>query len=607
VDQPSTDWLPLLKRHFGFGSFRPLQAEIIRDTLAGRDVFAVLPTGGGKSLCFQLPALLAPGLTVVVSPLIALMKDQVDALDAAGIPATCLNSSLAPGESRPRLRGLHAGEFRLLYLSPERLLLPGMLEDLRRWNLARFAIDEAHCISEWGHDFRPEYRQLASLRESFPDVPMMAVTATATERVRADILRQLRLRDPAVYVASFNRPNLTYRVRAKAGAYEQVLQFIRERRNQAGIVYVQSRKGVDSLSARLRADRIAAAPYHAGLSPEDRARNQDLFLRDEVSVIVATIAFGMGINKPNVRFVVHYDLPKSIEGYYQETGRAGRDGLPSECLLLFTPGDALKHAQFIDEKPDLAEQRLAREQLQRMVDYAETARCRRAELLAYFGEERPEQSCDACDNCLSPRPTFDGTIEAQKLLSCAYRVRERSGFDVGVQHLVDILRGADTERVRKWNHDQLSTYGIGRDRGKAFWSAIARELIRLGYLRQDTGRFPTVGLTPEGLEVLRSRRQIVLANPIHAPAAAPSATSPGAIPSDEELFEKLRQLRKQIADELGKPPYIVFGDAALRNMARDLPLSEAEFRAISGVGDYKLRQFGDRFLEVIREHLGSLR
>ena len=383
-----------LKQFFGFSSFRPLQEEIIRDALAGKDVFAVLPTGGGKSLCFQLPALVRPGLTVVVSPLIALMKDQVDALQAAGVAATFLNSSLAAGESRPRLRGLHNGEFRLLYVAPERLMLSGFLEDLKKWNVNLFAIDEAHCISEWGHDFRPEYRQLQTLRGIFPDVPMMALTATATERVRGDIVRQLHLEDPACYVASFNRPNLTYRVAAKSGAYEQILSFVQARPKESGIIYVQARKTADSLAARLSADGVKALPYHAGMTAGDRTKNQEAFLRDEARVICATIAFGMGINKPNVRFVIHHDLPKNIEGYYQETGRAGRDGLPGECLLLFSPGDRVKQMRFIDEKPNPQEREIARAQLEQMIHYAEIATCRREFLLGYFGEKfDPDASC----------------------------------------------------------------------------------------------------------------------------------------------------------------------------------------------------------------------
>ena len=622
-----------LKQFFGFSSFRPLQEEIIRDSLAGRDVFAVLPTGGGKSLCFQLPALVRPGLTVVVSPLIALMKDQVDALQAAGVAATFLNSSLGAGGSRPRLRGLHAGEFRLLYVAPERLMLSGFLDDLKKWQVNLFAIDEAHCISEWGHDFRPEYRQLLALRDLFPDVPMMALTATATERVRVDIVKQLHLRSPACYVASFNRPNLTYRVAAKSGAYEQILSYVRARPNECGIIYVQARKTAESMAAKLSADGVQALPYHAGMTAGDRTKNQEAFLRDEARVICATIAFGMGINKPNVRFVIHYDLPKNIEGYYQETGRAGRDGLPSECLLLFSPGDRVKQMRFIDEKSDPKERDIARAQLEQMIHYAEVATCRREFLLGYFGEKfqpsqlrssrreeaptsssRMDQSlltsaateginCGGCDNCLAPRQTWDGTVAAQKFLSCVYRIRERSGFGVGVQHVIEVLCGADTEKVRKFGHQSLSTYNIGGEHTRAEWGAIGRELVRLGFLYQNADRFNIVELTNRGRAALKSRQKVTLTRPV-APTE-PAEHRIGEIACDEALFEKLRGLRKQLADERGVPPYIVFSDVSLRQMARFYPANERELSRISGVGDRKLREFGDVFLREIAAHLRS--
>jgi ATP-dependent DNA helicase RecQ len=593
--------LPTLKQYFGFGSFRPLQEEIIRDALAGKDVFALLPTGGGKSLCFQLPALVRPGLTVVISPLIALMKDQVDALVAGGAPATFLNSSLEAGESTPRLRGLHNGEYRLLYVAPERLMLSGFLDDLQRWNVNLFAIDEAHCVSEWGHDFRPEYRAISKLRESFPKVPFMALTATATERVREDIVKVLSLREPQIYVASFNRPNLTYRVQAKSGAYEQTLAFIRARSRESGIVYCQSRKTAESVAQKLNEDGVSARPYHAGLSSEERSQNQESFLRDEVRVVCATIAFGMGINKPNVRFVIHYDLPKNVEGYYQETGRAGRDGLPSECLLLFSPGDVVKQTGFINEKADPHEQELAREQLQQMVHYAEIASCRRAALLDYFGEEFPETDCGACDNCLSPRDTYDGTIVAQKFLSCVFRVREKSGFGVGLNHITEVLTGADTEKIRRWEHTQLSTYGIGRDIGRAEWGAIGRELVRLGFLEQTKDKFPVIQLTAEGRNFLKQRRTVQLSKPITAPAK--QAHQAGEIACDEALFERLRALRKRLANERDVPSYIIFSDVALRQMARNYPQSEQEFARISGVGEKKLREFGEVFLGEITAYL----
>jgi ATP-dependent DNA helicase RecQ len=630
VPHDAKSLLDPLKQYFGFTSFRPLQEEIICDALAGKDVFAVLPTGGGKSLCFQLPALIRPGLTVVVSPLIALMKDQVDALQAAGVAATFLNSSLAAGESRPLLRGLHNGEYRLLYVAPERLLLSGFLDDLKRWNVNLFAIDEAHCISEWGHDFRPEYRQLAGLRNQFESVPMMALTATATERVREDIVRQLRLRSAACYLASFNRPNLTYRVAAKTGAYAQIVAFTRARLLDSGIVYCQARKTAEDLARKLTADGIPAAPYHAGLSAADRTRNQEAFLRDEVRVVCATIAFGMGINKPNVRFVIHHDLPKNIEGYYQETGRAGRDGLPSECLLLFSPGDRVKYGRFIDEKPDPKEREIARAQLEQIVHYAEAATCRRAHLLNYFGETftgtqqtpaaiggqsapshpLPSESgasrrpnCSGCDNCLAPRQTFDGTLAAQKLLSCVYRIRQRSGFGVGLLHVVEVLCGADTDKIHKFGHESLSTYGIGTEHNRAEWAAIGRELVRLGFLFQNPDKFNIVELTNAGRDALKTRHQITLTQPVTAPE--PRKQRAGEIACDESLFEALRRLRKQLADERGVPPYIVFSDVSLRQMARYYPGTAVEFSRISGVGEAKLREFSEKFLRAIDAHLQS--
>ncbi|MEY4918169.1 MAG: helicase RecQ [Verrucomicrobiota bacterium] len=595
--------LPLLKQYFGFTSFRPLQEEIIRDSLAGKDTFALLPTGGGKSLCFQLPALTRDGLTVVVSPLIALMKDQVDALQAAGVAATFLNSSLAAGEGRERLRKLHNGEFQLLYVAPERLMLSGFLTDLQKWNVRLIAIDEAHCISEWGHDFRPEYRQIADLRKHFPKVPFMALTATATGRVREDIISHLKLHEPKCYVASFNRPNLTYRVLAKNKPYDQLLAFLRTRPKESGIVYCMSRKATESVAQRLNEDGVKARPYHAGLTPTERSTHQELFLRDDIRVVCATIAFGMGINKPNVRFVVHYDLPKNVEGYYQETGRAGRDGLPGECVLLFSPGDAVKQTMFIDEKTDAHERQVAREQLQQMVHYAECANCRRVELLAYFGEEFSADSCGACDNCLSPRATFDGTLAAQKFLSCVFRIREKNGFGVGLNHVVEVLTGADTEKIRSWNHAQLSTFGIGKEHSRPEWAAIGRELVRLGLLRQTAEKFSVLELTNAGAAMLKQRTKVTLTKPVTAPETQKHHV--GEIACDETLFERLREVRKKLADERDVPAYIVFSDVALRQMARNYPADEREFTRISGVGEKKLREFGASFLGEIEAYLAT--
>ncbi len=605
--------LGALKRHFGYHQFRPLQREIIQDALAGRDVFVLMPTGGGKSLCFQLPALTRDGLTIVVSPLISLMKDQVDALQTSGIPATYLNSTVDREEAKARWRGLHRGEYRLLYVAPERLMLDTFLERALNWNIAQFAIDEAHCISEWGHDFRPEYRELKKLRKHLPDVPIMALTATATEQVRADIIKELNLRDPRCYVASFNRPNLTYRVVAKTASYDQLLAFMRSRPNDSGIVYCASRKSTESLARNLNENGVSTKTYHAGLTTSERTRHQEAFLRDDVRVITATIAFGMGINKPNVRFVVHYDLPKNLESYYQETGRAGRDGLPSECVLLFSPGDVAKQLHFIDEKSE-SEARIARAQLRQMVHYAETRECRRATLLKYFGETYPitrdgiggetaplQVSCDGCDNCLQPRETFDGTVHAQKFLSCVYRVHAKSGFAFGLNHVVDVLRGADTEAIRQRGHNELSTYGIGAELKRTEWQAIGRELLRLGLIECAPGKFATLSLTSEGLKTLRNRTPIVLTKQIDI-AEKNAQRRAGTIECDEVLFERLRALRRKLADDRKVPAYIIFSDVSLREMARDYPTNSTEFRRIPGVGEQKLKDFGKAFLSEIKSH-----
>ncbi|MDX6765394.1 MAG: DNA helicase RecQ [Candidatus Methylacidiphilales bacterium] len=593
-----------LKQTFGYDRFRPLQQEIIEASLAGHDVFALLPTGGGKSLCFQLPALLKPGLTLVVSPLIALMKDQVDALQAAGVPATFLNSSLDSADSKARLRGLHNGEYKLLYAAPERLTLDSWEDKLQSWNISLIAIDEAHCISEWGHDFRPEYRRIAGLRRLLPEVPVMALTATATPRVRQDIVQHLKLRQPREFTASFNRPNLTYRVIPKDKPIQQVHDFVKKRAGESGIIYCASRKAAESVAESLASRGFAALPYHAGLDGAERERNQDAFLRDETKIICATIAFGMGINKPNVRYIIHHDLPKNIEGYYQETGRAGRDGLPSDCLLLFSAGDMAKQTHFIDQMDDPEAQQIARTQLGQIMHYAESATCRRVDLLGYFGEIWQEVPCLACDNCLAPRETYDGTLPAQKLLSCIFRIRRAGGFHVGMNHLVEVLTGADTEKIRKWEHDKLSTYGIGKDLSRSEWLAIGRELLRLGLITQTPGQFATIELTHEGVAALKDRRTIPLTKPMaKAKATASRRIRTGEIPCDEALFEKLRSVRKKLADERAVPAYIVFGDTTLREMAHHYPRSEAEMGRISGVGTKKLSEFGDVFIAAIQEHL----
>jgi ATP-dependent DNA helicase RecQ len=627
--------LPVLERYFGFSAFRPLQEEIIRDALAGRDVIAVLPTGGGKSLCFQLPVLVRSGLAVVVSPLIALMKDQVDALSVAGVPATFLSSTLAHEEARERLRGLREGRYRLLYVAPERLLMSGFLASLRGLDVRFVAVDEAHCISQWGHDFRPEYRRLADLREIFPRAPLMALSATAPERVRADIAASLRLRDPRVYVASFNRPNLLYRVEPKIDARAQLLALLRRRRHEQGIIYAHSRRAVERLAEGLRAQGVSAAAYHAGMDAALRARTQDAFARDEVRVLCATVAFGMGVHKSNVRFVVHHDLPGDIESYYQETGRAGRDGLASECLLFFNPADAVKQARFIDERADPDERARGRRKLTEMVSFAESGACRRRALLAYFGEARAEGFCGACDNCLSPREQYDGTLAAQKLLSCVLRVQQRSLFSVGLMHVVDVLRGADNEKIRRLGHTDLSTYGIGKEHSRAEWAVIGRELLRLGLLRLSDEKLSVLDVTAAGRETLTRRATVLLTRPMAAarvaaassallsasssfssalPSAPPSGRSPGpaspacetaALAFDEVLFESLRKLRKAVADQRDVPAYVIFSDVSLRQMAGQYPMDPGAFRRVHGVGDKRLSDLGPAFMRAIEEHVAS--
>jgi ATP-dependent DNA helicase RecQ len=596
------DLSAILKRVFGYDEFRPYQREIIEASLAGRDVLALLPTGGGKSLCFQLAALARPGLTVVVSPLIALMKDQVDAMRSSGVAATFLNSSLGAAESRNRLRDLHGGEYKLLYVAPERLMLDGWAENLQKWQVSALAIDEAHCVSEWGHDFRPEYRQLARLRAALPEVPLMALTATATGRVRADIAQHLQLRDPAVFVSSFNRPNLAYRVVPKNQPLKQILEFIRPREQESGIIYCASRATADRVAASLASRGLAAQAYHAGLAAEERSKNQERFLRDDTRIICATVAFGMGINKPNVRWIIHHDLPKNLEGYYQETGRAGRDGLPGDCLLLFSAGDVAKQTHFLDEITDDRERQLARGHLRQMVHYAESAGCRRRELLAYFGEAYPADNCGGCDNCLEPRESYDGTLLAQKFLSCLYRIRQASSFGTGLNHIVDVLLGADTEKIRRWGHERLTTYGIGRDLSRPEWGAVGRELIRFGHVAVSEGEYATLELTTEGLAVLVTRAPVLLTKSVVAAKGRRTRGGSDAA-CDEILFERLRGLRKRLADERGVPAYIIFGDTTLRAMARAYPETVAALDGIPGVGEKKRAEFGEVFAAEIAGYL----
>lgn len=600
-----------LKEHFGFSEFRPLQREIIEETLAGRDALALLPTGGGKSLCYQLPALMRPGLTLVISPLIALMKDQVDGLLENGIQAAYLNSSLNEDFAKDTWRKLYRGEIKILYLSPERLLLEGMMETLSSLQLEFVAVDEAHCISSWGHDFRPEYRALRTLRDKFPNVPVLALTASATERVRVDILEMLGMQDAKSFVASFNRPNLSYRIIPRISAMKQIMELLADHEDESGIIYCLSRAKTEAVAQELEKKGIRAAAYHAGLAACERDKRQERFVRDEIKVMVATIAFGMGVDKPDVRFVIHHDLPKNLESYYQETGRAGRDGLPSECVLLYSSGDAAKLRNFIDQTSDQTEREVAGRQLTQILQFAESSECRRVSLLRYFGEQyrdpkgNPLSSCGACDNCLTPRAEVDATEVAQKIISCVLRIKQHSGFSVGLAHVVDILTGAATEKIKKWGHDKLSTYGVGRGRAKADWMYYARELISHGLLRINYEHFNVVEVTSEGLTAVKNKALIQLKAPLvtsrlSSEKKAQQKKSLGAIDYDREVFEKLRAWRMQMARKKSLPAYMIFSDATLQAIASASPSSLRALEGISGIGEKKLSLYGEEVLEVLR-------
>ena len=587
----------ILKETFGYDTFRPLQREVIENVMARRDTLAVMPTGGGKSLCYQIPSLLFDGLTVVVSPLISLMKDQVEQLRAFGVPALFLNSSLGPQEYQENMDYVKRGEVKLLYVAPETLLTPRILTLLAGLKVDCLTIDEAHCISEWGHDFRPEYRQLVQVRKQFPQAVCLALTATATARVRQDIRSTLQFATSNEFVASFNRENLFIEVLPKRDATRQTMDMLERYKDQSGIVYCFSRKQVDDLASYLISRGYSARPYHAGLEDIERKRNQEAFIRDDAQIIIATIAFGMGINKPNVRFVIHYDLPKSIEGYYQEIGRAGRDGLPAHCLLLYSYADVAKLNYFIDQKEG-EERRVAIQHLNAIVGYAEDeTSCRRKPLLNYFGESYAADNCSNCDNCnSSPTPLTDVTIPAQKFLSCV----KRAGEKFGAGHITDILLGSKNEKVLRWGHEKLSTYGIGGELTQKQWMRLARQLLSMGYLKQE-GEYRTLGLTPKALEALRKRAPImgVLQE---AERVKKKEGKKEGIEYNHALFAILRQKRKEMADEAGVPPYVIFPDRTLTEMAAYYPQSTAGLLNISGVGQVKLVQYGDAFLDVIRAY-----
>jgi ATP-dependent DNA helicase RecQ len=590
----------LLSTVFGYDRFRPLQLEIIENVLRKRDTLAIMPTGGGKSLCYQIPALILPGLTVVVSPLIALMKDQVEQLNALGVPALFLNSTLSFEEYQENMDRVRSGEIKLLYVAPETLLTPRLFNLLAGLPLDCLTIDEAHCISEWGHDFRPEYRQIAAVRERFPKAVCLALTATATARVRTDIQASLQFQARDQFVASFNRENLFIEVVPKTNPAAQTIEFLRRFPAQSGIIYCFSRKQVDDLAAFLTGKGFVVRPYHAGLEDGVRKENQERFIRDDVQIIVATIAFGMGINKPNVRFILHYDLPKSIEGYYQEIGRAGRDGLPAHCLLLYSYADVRKLRYFIDQKEE-TERQAAYQHLDALTRYAESDACRRVPLLGYFGEKYVTENCGACDNCLRGQGELvDITIPAQKFLSCV----KRSGERFAATHMAHILMGVENEKVLKYGHQKLSTFGIGQELSRKQWLHIAQQLVQKGFLEQSSDMYRTLKLTQKAYEVLRNRESIQgrLQPEELAPAAPKKA---GELEYDLALFELLRRKRKALADEAGVPPYVIFSDRTLAEMATYFPQSESSLLRINGVGQVKLARYGEIFLSLIQEFCQS--
>ena len=585
-----------LQRIFGFSTFRANQEEIVQAILASRDVFAVMPTGGGKSLCYQLPASMMTGTCLVISPLISLMKDQVDAANAFGMQAGLLNSTLSTAEQHEVLARLQAGAYDLLYLSPERLALPGFLERLRRAPLSFVAVDEAHCISEWGHDFRPDYLALSRLKQELPGVPLTAFTATATHKVQEDIIRRLALSQPLMTRASFDRPNLFYQVQLRDQVNSQIEAVVHAHPDEAGIVYRLSRADVEKTAAWLQKKGIKALPYHAGLDNRIRKQNQEAFNRDEVQVVVATVAFGMGIDKSNVRFVIHGDLPKSMEGYYQETGRAGRDGEPALCLLLYSRGDYFRLRPFIDQLLDEQERQAGLAQLNRMMNFAEQPVCRRRAVLHYFDEEYVPDNCGACDVCTLGVQTVDASTEAQMAMSAIYRTGQR----FGAGHIVDIVCGARTARISALGHDQLKTYGVGRDKGKRFWRQLLDSMLSQGLLSSEGEPYPMLHITAAGEEVLFGRAEFVTHRMLEDKSDKPESQL-----YDERLFVVLKQLRRDMAAAAGVPPYVLFSDKSLHQMSSLFPQTPEALLGINGVGQMKLERYGTQFLAAIASYLAD--
>ena len=593
----------ILRHVYGYESFRGFQLEVIDRLVGGGDAVVLMPTGGGKSICYQIPSLLRPGMGLVISPLIALMEDQVQALCQLGIRSAYLNSSLGAEDARRVLSSMRTGEIDILYLAPERIIMPGTLAMLKELPIAVIAIDEAHCVSHWGHDFRPDYRKLEILADEFPNIPRIALTATADGPTRADIIKLLKLESARVFVSSFDRPNITYSVSIKDKPLQQLLRQIRTKHeNESGIVYCQTRKKTEELALSLQKEGLPAVCYHAGLSSTQRRSNQERFIKEEGIIIVATVAFGMGIDKPNVRFVAHLDLPKSVEAYYQETGRAGRDGLPATAWMAYGLGDIAGMRRLIDSGDAEPERkRLEHQKLSALLGFAETSECRRSVLLRYFGEHR-ESCCDNCDNCLQPVVTWDGTLEAQQALSCIYRTNQR----FGVAYLTDILRGVENERVLGFRHQKLSTFAIGKSKSAREWTSIFRQLVAMGYAEVDY-EGGGLRLTDQSRKALRGEVSLRFRKDLLVSSAdkkqnvrevSASATK-DLDTQGQSMFEKLRQKRLELAKAANLPPYIIFHDKTLKEIARIQPVSLQQLSHIQGVGEQKLKRYGSAFLEVI--------
>ena len=589
----------ILKQVFGYSEFRDGQETVINAALNGQDSLVLLPTGGGKSVCYQVPALALSGLTVVISPLISLMQDQVSQLQALGVKAAYINNSLNRDEQQQIYQQLHSGLLKLLYVAPEKVLQHEFKERLSHLNISLFAIDEAHCVSHWGHDFRPHYCRLSELKQRFADVPMMALTATADKATRFDIVQQLGLNDPYIHTGSFDRPNIRYTIEEKFKPLAQLLRYLKEQQNQSGIIYCTSRKRVDEIAEKIADAGINAAAYHAGMSNEQRQFVQTGFARDDIQIVVATVAFGMGINKPNVRFVLHYDIPKSIESYYQETGRAGRDGLAAEAIMYFDPADIGRVRRFFEDIEDEQRRRVEEQRFNAMASFAEAQTCRRQILLNYFSEYQREP-CGNCDICLNPPESFDGTLVAQQALSCVYRAEQRFGLG----YIVELLRGANTSRIRDNNHHQLSTYGIGKDHSSEFWLSILRQLIHQGLLSQDITQGSALRLTEGARAILKGQYALQMAEP-RLQAKHVYQDKLAQFNYDKKLFAKLRALRKELADADDVPPYVVFNDKTLAEMAQLMPTNDSEFLKVSGVGFTKLNKYGSPFLHAIRDYLAQ--